>query len=70
MVSLLVNLISKSTQTDCTAVIIGFHNTKYSVDEGDPAVTLTVGVRGGKNRCNKTEWMLYYSIRNVSAQCE
>ena len=53
-----------------TALIIGFSNTNYIVNEGDPVVTFTVGVRGGTNRCNKNEWTLYYIIRNVSAQRE
>ena len=45
-------------------------DTNYFVDEGDRNVTLTILVRGGANQCNKTEWALKYTIRNISAQCE
>ena len=53
-----------------TVLIIGFTDTNYFVNEGDRNVTLTVVVRGGTNRCNKTEWSLNYAIKSVSAQCE
>ena len=74
MVGLLVhnkfNNVYIAVNKNCTALIIGFSNTNYIVNEGDHSVTLMVGVRGGTNRCNKIEWMLYYIIRNISAQCE
>ena len=40
------------------------------MNESDGDVTLTVGVRGGANRCNKSEWTVNYIVRNISAQCE
>ena len=55
---------------NCTALTIGVTSTKYIVNESDGDVTITVGVRGGANRCNKSEWTVNYIIRSISAQCE
>ena len=51
-----------------TDVIIGFSDGSHTVAESGGSVTLPVLVRGGRNRCNKTEWSLKYIIRNISAQ--
>ena len=53
-----------------TDLIIGFSDGSYMIPEGGGSVTLPVLVRGGRNGCNKTEWSLYYVIRNISAQCK
>jgi hypothetical protein len=59
-----------TAKLQCHAVlIIGFNNTSYSVLESAQNVTLTIQVRGGVNRCNQTEWMLDYIVRNVFPQC-
>ena len=53
-----------------TVLIIGFNSTNFVVNEDDGHVMLSVYVRGGTNRCNKMEWSLNYTIRNISAQRE
>ena len=40
------------------------------MNEDNGNVTFTVGVRGGTNSCNKTEWTFNYVIQNVSALCK
>ena len=40
------------------------------MNEAGGSAILTVRIRGGENRCNKTEWALNYTVQGVSAQCE
>ena len=40
------------------------------MNEAGGSAILFVRIRGGGNQCNKTEWALNYTVRDVSAQCE
>lgn len=52
------------------ALVIGFTDTEFSLNEGDGNVTLTIRVRGGTTQCNETDWIVSFNITPESAQCK
>ena len=51
------------------ALIIGFDQDEYFVNETDGNVTLTVSTSGRTTQCSETEWMILLNTKDASAQC-